>query len=72
MGYVSSDRYKWIDTLKGIGILLVMWGHVQQTSPLKLWISSFHVASFLVISGFLIARSGKTYEDFRNKTIKKI
>lgn len=55
----SDHRFKWIDAVKGIAILLVMWGHVQEVSPLRIWIASFHVPIFLVCTGYLYAAVGR-------------
>lgn len=48
-------REKSIDILKGIGILLVILGHIQNYIPknLLIYIYSFHMPLFFYISGFL-------------------
>lgn len=52
-------RENWLDTLKGILILLVILGHaIQDTTPdynnSHLWnyIYSFHMAAFMMVSGY--------------------
>ena len=66
-GYLSDEikqskkgttRLGWVDAAKGMAMLIIMWGHVQQPSLLKTWLSSFHVPVFLVLSGLLMARKG--------------
>lgn len=45
-------RSRLIDTLKGLGILLVILGHISLTpTALKLWIYSFHMPLFFICSG---------------------
>lgn len=46
-----SNRMEWIDALRGFAILLVMWAHTY--CPPGIWIYSFHVPLFFVLSGFL-------------------
>lgn len=46
-------RFAWIDSLKGIGILMVIIGHMKIPHSLSLIIYSFHMPLFFVISGFL-------------------
>lgn len=51
-----SNRLSWADAAKGLAMLIIMWGHVQHPSPLKMWLTSFHVPLFLVLSGILMSR----------------
>lgn len=51
-----SNRLTWADAAKGFAMLIIMWGHVQHPSPLKMWLTSFHVPLFLVLSGILMSR----------------
>ena len=45
-------RSKLIDTLKGLGILFVILGHIHLTpTALKIWIYSFHMPLFFICSG---------------------
>ncbi|GKX66103.1 acyltransferase family protein [Inconstantimicrobium mannanitabidum] len=80
-------RYKELDTLKGIGILLVLLGHSfivypinvidhNQTSQLiHAYIYSFHMPLFFIISGFLynVARTKQqSYKDFAVNKAKRL
>ena len=50
------DNYKrinWIDQAKGIGILLVVIGHMNIPQDLSKIIFSFHMPLFFFISGYL-------------------
>lgn len=46
-------RLHWIDTLKGIGIILVVLAHYSLPIALDTYIFSFHMPLFFFISGFL-------------------
>ncbi|AKB47133.1 O-acetyl transferase [Methanosarcina sp. Kolksee] len=46
-------RLYWIDTLKGIGIILVVLAHYSLPIALDTYIFSFHMPLFFFISGFL-------------------
>lgn len=59
----DSKRLKYFDMAKGIGVFLVLLGHLQGDSffslspyvlPLCTWIFSFHMPLFFIISGMLI------------------
>lgn len=46
-----KDRDTAIDIVKGIGIILMVWGHA--CGPFKHWIYLFHMAIFFIASGIL-------------------
>lgn len=48
----SNQRITWIDTLKGIGIILVVVGHISWNNPLSYFLYSFHLALFFFASGY--------------------
>lgn len=51
-----KKRVTYLDLAKGIGIILVVLGHMENINAgLRTWISSFHMPLFFVISGMLIA-----------------
>ena len=77
MGVSTQNRIYWIDYAKGIGIFLVVIGHVCRgltlsaiidPSVAKLidqWIYAFHMPIFFFLSGLLIQPSvSKTLKDF--------
>jgi fucose 4-O-acetylase-like acetyltransferase len=43
----------WIDTLKGIGISLVVLGHIRSNGPVTFFIYVFHMPLFFFMSGYL-------------------
>ncbi|MDD3014155.1 MAG: acyltransferase family protein [Candidatus Gastranaerophilales bacterium] len=64
-----SDRIKWLDIAKGIGIIFVIFAHVLTISPALLnYIYSFHMPLFFFISGYLFSDTKyKTLKDFSKK-----
>lgn len=55
----KEKRIIWIDLVKGISILLVVFGHIGliNVSHLGPWINSFHVPVFFVVSGITFSSS---------------
>ena len=50
----GSERLKYIESAKGIGIFLVLIGHHIKGGPaLVSWINSFHMPLFFIITGWL-------------------
>lgn len=53
----AAERTRWIDSAKGVGILLIFFGHVYSTvtpSALYVYIYAFHVPLFFFISGLTL------------------
>ncbi len=48
-----NNRIFWLDALKGIGIILVVLGHMNIPKELTIIIYSFHMPLFFFISGYL-------------------
>ena len=64
-----TKRERWIDVVKGISIILVVFGHLNfDENFLCNWIYSFHIPIFFVISGILLSIK----EEWKNKDIKSI
>lgn len=55
MSNAQIGRLHWIDVLKGIGIFLVVLGHIGMGNSLQRWIYSFHMPMFFMLSGMLWA-----------------
>ncbi len=52
---MTEKRLNYFDMVKGLGIILVVLGHIEYISDeLRGWISSFHMPLFFVVSGMLI------------------
>lgn len=49
---MQSKRYEWIDFAKGIGIILVIYGHIYfRPGWLNVWLCSFHMPLFFFLAG---------------------
>lgn len=58
---MASKRIEWLDSLRGFAMLLVVLGHVSaMSSDLVLWIYSFHMPLFFIISGVVFRYSKYT------------
>ena len=68
----KQARNSWIDCLKGVAILLVIWGHTQRISPINTWVQTFHVPIFLVISGYLFCEKEKRISSFVSNLLSLI
>ena len=62
-------RINWIDYAKGIGIILVILGHSIFPETLKIWICSFHMPLFFMLSGFTF--NIEKYNDFKSFVKRK-
>ena len=62
------QRYDYIDIAKGIGILLVVWGHIMLTGVSHQLVYAFHMPVFFLISGMLFQRGkSKSFGSFLKK-----
>lgn len=57
------QRDKSVDIAKGIGIILVVWGHTFGCCPIFNWIHLFHMPLFFLLSGCFI-NSNESYRVF--------
>lgn len=58
---MGTKRISYIDMAKGIGILLVVFGHLGFASEsLLTWIMSFHMPLFFILSGMLLSHTNAT------------
>lgn len=61
---MEKKRIYYLDIAKGIGVILMILGHVPDLSmPSRQFVTSFHMPLFFVISGMIICATG---EDSRN------
>lgn len=69
-----ESRADWIDVLKGIGIILVVIGHVNTKGFLVQWLYTFHMPLFFALSGYILYKFGKNipFQKFLLKRTKSI
>lgn len=63
-----AERIEWIDTAKGIGIILVMLGHCYLDGKFTFWFYACHMALFFFLSGYTFHYS----ENWRTFLLKRI
>lgn len=69
----NSIRIEWIDSLKGIGIFLVVLGHATIDNKAFSYIFSFHMPLFFFISGYLFDfNKYKSFKKFAKTKFKSI
>lgn len=67
-----KKRLDYLDMVKGIGIFFVVLGHMEDISGgMRIWISSFHMPLFFIVSGLLMAVKKEDDNDFRQVVAKK-
>ncbi|GFI47337.1 hypothetical protein IMSAGC019_02661 [Lachnospiraceae bacterium] len=54
---MSNQRKDYLDIAKGIGIILVVWAHVE--GSFYRYITQFHMPFFFFISGMLFTSGGE-------------
>lgn len=52
----ANKRIEWIDTARGIGILLIILGHLPDLGNIRTWLFSFHLPLFFFLSGYLFKK----------------
>ncbi|MFD3155953.1 acyltransferase family protein [Haloimpatiens sp. FM7330] len=68
----SQNRLKYIDILKGIGILLMIMGHISFGRLFDKYIHGFHMPIFFFISGYLFKIVNLSFKKFLKKKIKTL
>lgn len=73
---LKRERILWLDAAKGVGILLVLIGHLgiemmPGARQVQVWIYSFHMPLFFFLSGYLFS-TGKNLKDFALKKLRSI
>lgn len=64
---MTKERLYYLDMARGLAILLVVAGHIFPDSYFKIFITSFHVPLFFIISGCLIKYLDKYSLNIREK-----
>ena len=68
----KSTRVEYIDIFRGIGILLMIMGHVGFGKNFDYFIHAFHMPMFFFISGFLFKNNYTSFISFLCKRIKTL
>lgn len=71
-----KPRLHWIDVLKGVGIILIMMGHINSQTKSVPWIYSVPVALFFALSGFIFStieiKKNIPFKEFLVKRLKSL
>ena len=68
-----KKRITYFDLAKGLGIILVVLGHMENISTeLRIWISSFHMPLFFIVSGMLMAAKGEVSVEGASSDLAKL
>lgn len=67
--FQMKSREKWIDTLRGIMMFFIVFGHTVSNGVLKQYVYSFHVPAFFFISGYLVYGKNESYSKYISKKI---
>ena len=74
---MDKHRIIWIDVLRGISMLLIVYGHIiihcDKLGELTKYIVSFHVPIFFLISGFVFSvKENMNYKTYIWKKFKRV
>lgn len=69
----NNQRINYLDVAKGIAIILVVLGHIisVHSNPLQVWIYSFHMPAFFIISGMIFKKKAELKELSMRQLIRK-
>ena len=70
--HYAKKRIHWIDISRGIGIILVMYGHLFVSDKYNYLIFAFHMPLFFFISGLVFRPSTKSLRETAIKYIKQL
>ncbi|MGN9134623.1 acyltransferase family protein [Clostridium sp. HCP1S3_B4] len=70
----KSKRLDYFDLSRGIAIILVMLGHIykNESNIIRIWLYSFHLPIFFIISGSLAQYFSYNINFYRNHSDKSI
>ena len=71
-GNGNKNRIEWIDAARGLAVLLVIWGHIDNGSILTKSFYCFHIPLLFWISGFLFSSKNNTSMKFLCQKIRTI
>ena len=69
----DNSRVGFLDVAKGLGIILVVFGHTFRGEELKIFIYSFHIPLFFFISGLFVKNDpDRKFKDFLQAKFKSL
>ena len=70
----KRTRIAWIDALRGIAMYFVVLGHTFPVPdvPLRMWIYSFHMPLFFLVSGLTWREPRGTFRDYVKRSAKNL
>lgn len=70
---MAKERIAWLDYAKGLGIILVIYGHAICPNAMNVWLCSFHMPLFFILSGFTFPSYNKySFKEFTVKKFKSV
>lgn len=69
---MKKDRIRWIDMAKGMGMFFVILGHLKVTPYVTMWIYTFHMPLFFILSGCVFHGYNVKFKDFFVKRLKSM
>lgn len=69
---MTKQRINYLDVAKGIGILLMIFGHIDRGGIIQTWIYSFHMPLFFIVSGIISYKKISETTVLKNDIVKKI
>src|SRR6266550_5765336 len=68
----KSNRVHWIDIARGIGIILVLYGHLFVSDKYNYLIFAYHMPLFFFISGLVFKPTAKPLREVTVKYFKQL
>lgn len=69
---INDKRIEYVDIYRGIGIILMIMGHIGFGGKFDIWIHAFHMPMFFFISGFLHKEKMMDMKTFLKKKAKSL
>ena len=69
---INDKRIEYVDIYRGIGIILMIMGHIGFGGKFDIWIHAFHMPMFFFIAGFLHKEKMTDMKTFLKKKAKSL
>lgn len=71
--YIANDRKAWVDGLRAVAMILVIFGHqAKGFIPFLTYTSAIKMPLFFVITGYVFNNSRTDAKDFFNRMLRKL